>query len=121
MISSNTPGQAQTSVIRDPCSPSATATSVSTFTDIYTFSNVTVSMPDGTKVTGGLLLTVTGTATSLTSSGTTVGTSLTHWSLTGTYGLLGLSGVGESASTVITVGSTVTSSSAYAVQSTGVA
>jgi hypothetical protein len=121
VITSNTPGQFQSHVLRNPCNPSAASTFVSVYTNIYTYTNATVTMPDGTKVTGGLEITQSGGATSLTNSGTTVGTGQAQLMLTGTGGLLGVSGFGTEMSTTTTTSSGVTSFAVYTVQLTGLA
>jgi hypothetical protein len=121
VITSNTPGQFQSHVLRDPCSPTSTSTFISTYDNVYTFDNVTVTLPDGSTVTGGLLITQPGGATSITSSGTTVGTGQAQPIFTGTGGLLGVSGLGEYTGTTTTTSSGVTTFAIYAVQLTGLA
>jgi hypothetical protein len=121
VITSNTPGQFQSHVLRDPCSPSATSTFVSIYTNIWDYTNVTVTMPDGAKVTGGLEITQPGGATSLTTSGTTVGFGQAQMEYTGTGGLLGVTGYGSEMGTTITTSSGVTSFNVYTAELTGLA
>jgi hypothetical protein len=119
VITTNSPGQFKSNVLRDPCSPSATSTFVSDYANFYVLSGVTITLPDGTTVTGGLQIINEGAANSLTTSGTTVGTTVVaHWTITGTGGLQGLTGIGLTQSTTTTVGSSVTSFGDYWVQLT---
>lgn len=122
IITSNTPGQIHTNNLRNPCNPNSTATFVSTSTNFYTFDNVTVTLPNGRTAIGGLMVTFEGGATSLTTTSgtttTTVGNGQYHFTLTGFGGLRGVTGLGLSQATVVTVGSSATGIAYYWVQLT---
>lgn len=124
LVSSNSPGTSVAHSLRNPCAPNTTSTYVFTITTVDTFSSVTVNLPNGQTVTGGLVVTIENTGSALTStSGTTTTTTSTatgHSTWTGTGGLAGMSGIGESTTQVTTIGSSSTVSSVYWVDLTNV-
>ena len=88
VITSNTPGQADNNQLHNPCvTPSVTAGHA-----VYTFNDVTVTLPDGKSITGGVIITSDYTVMGIATA--TVPNSV--WSnvitLTGTGGLDGASG-----------------------------
>jgi hypothetical protein len=115
VIATDAPGQVHWNVLRNPCNPSATSTFTSIVTGFFTFDNVTVTLPDGRTVTGGLQMTEETSSNSLTTTSgtttTTVGTGQSRiTTIVGTGGLRGVTGLGLAQGQAVTVGSTITSS-----------
>lgn len=112
VISSNSPGADVANSVLNPCGPSGTGTVVSTHA-VYTFSSVTINLPNGQTITGGLVLTSDGDGTAVTSSGTTTTSAGSHGPVIGTGDLARVTGINERSSVVVNTGSAITVSSDY--------
>jgi hypothetical protein len=112
LITSNTPGTVDTYSVVNPCGPAGTGTVVSTHA-VYTFSSVTVSIPNGQTMTGGLVFTTDADGTSVTSSGTPTTSAAGHGTVTGTGDLAGVTGINERSTVAVNSGDVITVSSAY--------
>ena len=121
VISTNTPGQNQISTIYNPC---LSATLGYTATDTYqviTLNDVTITLPSGGTVSGGLVIIETAAA-QLTGAGTTTTTSI-NWdqmTLTGTGGLMGLTGTGTALVTAVIANGVSAATTSYWVELTNV-
>ena len=126
VISTNTPGESEANSVHDPCNSLGGNTYVASVTSVYTLGDVAVNVPGGQSVSGGLTITSLGTTTGLSSCSvntapcpsantTTNANTLTHWTITGTGGLAGVTGTGEGVTITTTVGVSSTVSSTYSV------
>ncbi|MDA4118023.1 MAG: hypothetical protein OK455_06735 [Thaumarchaeota archaeon] len=110
VISSNSPGTDVANSVLNPCGPSGTVVSTHA---VYTFSSVTINLPNGQTITGGLVFTNDGDGNAVTSSGITTTSAAGHGPVTGTGDLARVTGINERSSVVVNTGSAITVSSDY--------
>jgi hypothetical protein len=115
-ITSNTPGMDNTTSVNNPCAPSASATYFNQAHAVYTFSSVTVNLPNGQSITGGLTFTDDSQGSAVVLGATTMITGEGFGPVTGTGALTGVTGTLERTIVVIQTGSSVSVSSTYWIQ-----
>jgi hypothetical protein len=119
VISSNTQGQYEAHVDYNPCVSSTTTYEV--LRSVITFNDVTINLPDGKSVTGGLVVVTTAEGT-FAGAGTPTSTIILSGqiSFTGTGDLGGISGTGSTMFTSATAGGHTTTFATYWAQLTNV-
>jgi len=120
VISSNTQGQY--TILVQNYNPCASPTTVSVvLRSMVTFDDVTIHLPDGRSITGGLTVFTTADGTVAGTGTPTITTILAgQMSFTGTGGLEGVSGNGVTMFVVLTAGGHTTAFATYEVQLTNV-
>jgi hypothetical protein len=115
-VTSNTPGTDNATSVNNPCAPSAGSTYFNQVHAVYTFNSVTVKLPNGQSITGGLILTTDGTGSALIAGGTTMVTAGSFGPVIGTGALTGVTGTVERTSVVMQTSSSISVSSVYWIQ-----